>query len=79
MLWPKYFCGQRIPPLRTQPFGTYWVAVAAIGGIPPRANDGHSNYLHQVGLARVERAQLGHTDQLGGGDAPDSQRPAANG
>jgi len=49
--------------------------------IPPqlRINNGHSDFLDQVALARVERAKLGHADQLGGGDVQNVQRPAANG
>ena len=41
-------------------------SAAATGGIPLQGNGGHSNFLHQVALARVERAKLGHANQLGG-------------
>ena len=55
------------------------LSAAATGGIPLRGNGGHSDFPHQVALARVERAKLGHANQLRGGDVQDIQRPAANG
>ena len=59
--------------------GPLSLSAAATGGIPLRGNGGHSNFLHQVALTRVERAKLGHANQLGGGDVQDIQCPAADG